>query len=48
MSDDDRYLWDGSGTPDPEIERLERALEPLRAPAVGARASRWRRTHGAG
>ena len=35
MSEDDRYLWDGSGTPDPEIERLERALEPLRAPVVG-------------
>ena len=31
---DNRYFWDGSGTPDPEIERLERALEPLRAPAV--------------
>jgi len=28
MSDD--YLWDGSGTPDPEVQRLERALAPLR------------------
>lgn len=27
MSDD--YLWDGSGEPDPEIERLERLLRPL-------------------
>jgi hypothetical protein len=24
------YLWDGSGPPDPEIERMERALAPLR------------------
>ena len=28
MKDD--YLWDRSGPPDPEIERLERALAPLR------------------
>jgi len=28
MSDD--YLWDRSGPPDPEIERLERTLAPLR------------------
>jgi hypothetical protein len=28
MSDD--YLWDRSGEPDPEIERLERLLSPLR------------------
>lgn len=28
MNDD--YLWDGSGEPDPEIERMERALEPFR------------------
>lgn len=27
MSD---YLWDGKGEPDPEVERLERALRPLR------------------
>jgi hypothetical protein len=26
----DRYLWDRSGPPDPEIERLEKALAPLR------------------
>jgi hypothetical protein len=24
------YLWDGSGPPDPEVERLEAALRPLR------------------
>jgi hypothetical protein len=29
MSDD--YLWDGSGPPDPEVERLERLLAPLRS-----------------
>ncbi len=28
MSDD--YLWDGSGAPDPEVERLTRLLRPLR------------------
>jgi hypothetical protein len=28
VSDD--YLWDRSGEPDPEVERLERLLEPLR------------------
>jgi ferric-dicitrate binding protein FerR (iron transport regulator) len=28
MSDD--YLWDGKGTPDPQIERLQRVLSPLR------------------
>ena len=42
MSDD--YLWDGSGKPDPEIERLERVLSPLRsdrpAPALPAAARR--------
>lgn len=27
---DDRYLWDRSGTPDPEVVRLEKLLEPLR------------------
>ncbi len=27
------YLWDGSGTPDPEVEELERTLAPLRFPA---------------
>ncbi len=31
MKDD--YLWDGSGPPDPDIERLERLLAPLRATA---------------
>ncbi len=29
MNDD--YLWDGSGRPDPEVERLERILSPLRS-----------------
>ena len=43
MSDD--YLWDGSGEPDPEIQKLERTLGTLRSnrpappfPAVEARA----------
>ena len=27
---DDRYLWDGSGEPDPEIARLEKSLSQLR------------------
>ena len=36
MNDD--YLWDRSGAPDPEIERLERALAPLR---FRERAGRW-------
>jgi hypothetical protein len=44
MSDD--YLWDRSGPPDPEIERLERKLAPLRyhhgADLAGARPSRPR------
>src|SRR5471032_111800 len=31
MSDD--YLWDGSGTPDPDVERLERLLGKLRTTA---------------
>lgn len=43
MSD---YLWDGAGAPDPEVERLERALRPLRyagAPPPLARRARRRR-----
>ena len=45
--DRDDYLWDGSGTPDPEVQRLEGLLRPLRyqraAPAAPARRSRaWR------
>jgi hypothetical protein len=28
-----QYLWDGSGQPDTEIQRLERALEKFRAPS---------------
>ncbi len=27
--DDDNYLWDGSGTPDPEVQKLEKLLAPL-------------------
>lgn len=42
---DDRYFWDGSGQPDPQVERLERLLGPLRhrgaAPALPVRP-RWR------
>jgi hypothetical protein len=45
----DSYLWDRSGEPDPEVERLERILGPLRydrpAPRVGPpplrRLRRW-------
>ncbi len=37
------YLWDGSGQPDPEVQRLEDALRPLRgtrpAPELGPRRS---------
>ncbi len=29
------YLWDGSGSPDPEVEELERTLAPLRFPTKG-------------
>lgn len=29
MTKRDDYLWDRSGTPDPEVEKLERALGPL-------------------
>ena len=32
MSDD--YLWDGSGTPDPDVERLERMLGRLKTTAT--------------
>jgi hypothetical protein len=30
------YLWDGSGEPDPEIQRLEAALRPLRGARVAS------------
>jgi len=47
MSDD--YLWDRSGTPDPEIDELERTLAPLRyrprpeqAPRPTARVPVWK------
>ena len=33
MSEDDRYLWDKSGEPDSEIERLETLLAPLGHPS---------------
>src|SRR4029079_12554947 len=33
----DQYLWDGSGKPDPDVERLEQMLGRLRAPE-----STWR------
>ena len=39
MKDDHRYLWDGSGPPDPEVARLEALLAPLRyrdRPPLGA------------
>jgi len=38
MSDD--YLWDGSGTPDPDVQRLEALLGRLRTPSAGAPAPR--------
>ena len=46
MSDD--YLWDGSGEPDPAVERLERALSPLRSarPAPELPAATGRRPFG--
>src|SRR5690242_16227667 len=48
----DRYLWDRSGEPDPEIARLERTLAVLRHrsvppgvsfPPVAPEASEWPR-----
>ena len=44
MSDD--YLWDGSGTPEPDVQRLEALLGRLRAsrpeaPAFPARTTKW-------
>ncbi len=46
MSDINPYLWDGSGAPDPEVQRLESVLTPLRYSrplAFSAAApSRWR------
>jgi hypothetical protein len=38
MSDD--YLWDGAGTPDPDVQRLEALLGRLRTPLAGAPAPR--------
>src|SRR5262247_3105279 len=46
MSDD--YLWDGSGTPDPDVQRLEALLGRLRTPLADAppmlprQPMRWR------
>ena len=42
MNDD--YLWDRSGAPDPEVERLERVLAPLRYQHRAPFAPRSRRT----
>ncbi|HJZ89136.1 MAG TPA: hypothetical protein VKN99_28390 [Polyangia bacterium] len=46
----DQYLWDGSGAPDPEVERLERVLgrlrwreQPMPLPRLAARAVPVRR-----
>jgi hypothetical protein len=38
MGDD--YLWNGSGTPDPDVARIETALERLRAPLPPIPAAR--------
>jgi len=47
MNDD--YLWDRSGPPDPDVERLERLLAPLRgtasAPDVSGRGARLKDLH---
>src|SRR5258706_1416721 len=48
------YLWDGSGTPDAEVEQLERALRPLRfeprplALPASVASRRWSRPLGGG
>jgi hypothetical protein len=46
MMTDNDYLWDGSGAPDPEVQRLERALGRLRSAPPPLRlpepAGRWR------
>src|ERR1035438_6803731 len=39
----DEYLWDRTGPPDPEIERLERLLAPLRQVGQTGRHARARR-----
>lgn len=36
---DDRYLWDGSGAPDPDVARLEKLLRPYR---LARRRRPWR------
>jgi hypothetical protein len=47
MNDEHDYLWDGSGPPDPEVERLETLLRPLahdgRLPALPPRRAPTRR-----
>ena len=40
---DDRYLWDREGTPDPEIQRLEKLLGPFRGPTSPLRLPAGRR-----
>ena len=38
------YLWDGSGEPDPEVQRLERVLSEFRSDCPAPRSrSRLRR-----
>ena len=37
-AEDDEYLWNRTGTPDAEIQRLERVLEEFRAAALAAPA----------
>jgi len=37
----DRYLWDRSGEPDPEIERLEKLLSPFALSARARSNRRW-------
>lgn len=46
MPKPDDYLWDGTGTPDPEVARLESVLAPLRhtAPLDEIRLARERRS----
>ncbi len=46
MKDD--YLWDRTGAPDPEIERLERLMAPLRYPLAEPRPGRARWAMAAG
>src|SRR5690242_13314216 len=40
----EEYLWDRSGEPDPEVERLERVLSPFRYQGSGKMPQRASRT----